>query len=249
MARSQNGWTAPPPSLANLSWITGKVRSGDVYTVFNYLCERFNAEVEKINRAWSWGYAYRDIRGSTTLSNHASGTAVDLNSPAHPLGPSGTFSAKQTAAIQEILRDLEGKVRWGGNYRTDRKDEMHFGIHTDAAGLRPLAAKIKAGQMPGQAAAWKPSPSAISDLGIIQTQFRIAQGLAVGPIIRYHGTGNIQIALNKKYGAGLVVDGYVGKRTVAAWKTHELRVGGTGRAATPDALSLSRIGLGRNFKE
>lgn len=246
MAVSQNGWTAPPPSRANLSWITGQVAAGDVHTVFNYVCERFNAEVEKINAPWSWGYAYRPIRGSSTLSNHASGTAIDLNAPVHPLGVSGTFSAKQTAAIQKILQDLEGTVRWGGNFK-GRKDEMHFGIIASPTQLRAMAQRIKDKKMPGQGPAWVPSPSAISNLGLIQTQFRIAQGLAVGPIIRYHGTGNIQIALNKKYGAGLVVDGYVGKQTVAAWKTHELRVGGTGRAATPDAVSLSRIGLGRNF--
>lgn len=248
MAVSQNGWTAPPPSLATFPWITGKVRAGDVYTVFNYLATRFNAEVEKIHKAWSWGYDNRPIRGSTILSNHASGTAIDLNAPAHPLGPSGTFSAKQTAAIQKILQDLDHVVRWGGNYKIARKDEMHFGINAGATEVHRIAEKIRAKQMPGQVPAWTPSPSAISDLGIIQDQFRIAQGLEKGTIRRYHGTGNIQIALNKKYGAGLVVDGYVGKQTVAAWKTHETRVGGTGRAATPDAQSLSRIGLGRNFK-
>jgi len=249
MAVSQNGWPAPPAHLETLSWITGKVAAGDVHVVFDYLCERFNAEVEKINKSWSWGYAYRDIRGSDELSNHASGTAIDLNAPKHPLGPSGTFSAKQTAAIQKILTDLEGTIRWGGNYRIARKDEMHFGVHTNSTRLRGIAQKIRDKKMPGQVPAWKPSPSAVSDLGIIQSQFRIAQGLDLGDIQRFHGTGNIQIALNKKYGAGLVVDGYVGKRTVAAWKTHETRVGGTGRAATPDMLSLSRIGLGRNFRE
>jgi D-alanyl-D-alanine carboxypeptidase len=248
MVTSQNGWPAPPARLATFPWITGKVCAGDVYTVFKYLCERFNAEVEKINKAWSWGYDPRPIRGSTTLSNHASGTAIDLNAPKHPLGASGTFSAAQTAAIQKILTDLEGTVRWGGNF-SGRKDEMHFGVFTTAAGLRSIAEKIRDKRLPGQVQEWIPSPSAISDLGIIQGQFRIAQGLDRGIIRRYHGTGNIQIALNKRYQAGLIVDGYVGKATVAAWKTHELRVGGTGRAATPDMLSLSRIGLGRNFRE
>jgi len=248
MSVSQNGWPAPPAHLEPLSWITGSVAAGDVHTVFNYLCQRFNAEVEKINKAWSWGYSYRDIIGSSTLSNHASGTAIDLNAPAHVLGVTGSFSAKQNAAIQKILKDLEGTVRWGGNYK-GRKDEMHFGIITNSTTLRGIAQRIKKNQLPGQVPSWVPSPSAISNLGIIQSQFRIAQGLDLGDIQRYHGTGNIQIALNKKYGAGLVVDGYVGKRTVAAWKAHELRVGGTGRAATPDMLSLSRIGLGRNFRE
>jgi hypothetical protein len=248
MAVSQNGWPAPPAHLATFPWITGKVAAGDPYTVFDYLCTRFNAEVERINKSWSWGYDFRPIRGSVTLSNHASGTAVDLNAPAHPLGVTGTFSAKQTVAIRKILADLEGTIRWGGNY-SGRKDEMHFGVFTNATELRGIANRIKAKKMPGQVPEWTPSPSAISDLGIIQSQFRIAQGLEKGIIRRFHGVGNIQIALNKKYRAGLTVDGYVGKRTVAAWKTHELRVGGTGRAATPDMKSLSGIGLGRNFKE
>lgn len=248
MAVSQNGWTANPSKRKTLPWITGQVLAGDVYVVFDYLCHRFNEEVERINKAWSWGYSYRKVTGSSkSLSNHASGTAIDLNAPMHPYGKSNTFSAKQVTAIRQIVSDLGGTVRWGGDYK-GTKDDMHFEINSGSSKVKAIAAKIRATEMPGQVPPWKPSPSAISNLSIIQNQFRIAQGLEKGIIRRYHGTGNIQIALNKKYRTGLVVDGYVGSKTVAAWKAHEIRVGGTGRAATPDALSLSRIGLGRNFR-
>jgi peptidoglycan hydrolase-like protein with peptidoglycan-binding domain len=46
---------------------------------------------------WCWGHAYREISGSTTLSNHASGIAIDINAPRHPLGASGTFSSTQVS--------------------------------------------------------------------------------------------------------------------------------------------------------
>ena len=60
-------------------------------------------EVEALVDGWCWGHAYREISGSTTLSNHASGTAIDINAPRHPLGASGTFSSTQVSRIRSIL--------------------------------------------------------------------------------------------------------------------------------------------------
>src|SRR5690606_27057234 len=75
-----------------------------------------------------WGYAERPIRGSSVISNHASGTAIDLNATKHPLGASGTFTSTQVTRIREILAVTRNHVRWGGDY-TGRKDEMHFEIN------------------------------------------------------------------------------------------------------------------------
>lgn len=148
MATSQNGWFVHTSSsaLQSLDAITGRVRPGAVHQVFEHLCRRFHAEVEPITRGHSWGWAYRPIRGSSSgYSNHASGTAIDLNAPAHPLGRRGTFTSTQVAAIRRILADLDGAVRWGGDYQ-NRADEMHFEINTDAAHLARVAAKINAHQ-------------------------------------------------------------------------------------------------------
>jgi hypothetical protein len=69
------------------------------------------------------GYNYRDIRGSTsTLSNHASGTAVDINASKHPLGVRGTVSAADALRIAAKAASLG--LRWGGTY-VSRPDEMH----------------------------------------------------------------------------------------------------------------------------
>ena len=149
MTNSQNGWLgiekSTDPLLTDFPWVTGKVRKGDVYTVLNYVADQFNTRVEKIDKAKSWGWNYRAIRGATKLSNHASGTAVDFNAPDHWLGRVGTFSAAQTKEIRKILTEVNGVVRWGGDY-AGRKDEMHFEINLQpkgsAANVKAVADKI-----------------------------------------------------------------------------------------------------------
>lgn len=151
MAVSQNGWKANDRSLiASYAVGGGKIaiRKGDVATVLVYVAKRFHSEVENLVWPGNWGYAERPIRGSSTTSNHASGTAIDLNAPRHPLGKQGTFSKSQVPKIRKILNDCGGVVRWGGDYR-NRKDEMHFEINAGSARVREVARAIRAGKKPG----------------------------------------------------------------------------------------------------
>jgi hypothetical protein len=65
-------------------------------------------------------------RGSErVLSNHSSGTAIDLNAIKHPLGKSNTFNKDQRNTINLLITKYG--LGWGGNYKK-RKDEMHFEI-------------------------------------------------------------------------------------------------------------------------
>src|SRR6476661_1168439 len=144
-ATSQNGWSAGSSSVVPLSTLSvgaatfpAGVRRGDVHVVLGYVARRFDREVEALVKGWCWGHSYRAISGSTTLSNHSSGTAIDLNAPRHPLGRSGTFTATQRSHIRSILDACNGVVRWGGDY-SGRKDEMHFEIN-----VRPGDARLAA---------------------------------------------------------------------------------------------------------
>ena len=165
MSTSQNGWPAitdyGDARLKSLPWITGAVLAGDVWAILDWLCRRFDAEVENIVEASSWGFSPRNIIGSTTLSNHASGTAIDLNADQHPLAAVGTFSAAQVATIRRIITDsvVDGVpvLRWGGDY-SGRKDEMHFEINLMSNGNSPakvaaLAARIGIAPVPADALA------------------------------------------------------------------------------------------------
>jgi hypothetical protein len=146
VSTSANGWIANDRGvIASYQLPGGKVaiRAGDASIVLLWVANQFHGRVEKLSWPGVWGYCERSIRGSsTTLSNHASGTALDLNAPKHPLGKVGTFSADQVRAIREILNFCEGVVRWGGDY-SGRRDEMHFEINAGAAAVARIANKIR----------------------------------------------------------------------------------------------------------
>lgn len=104
-------------------------------------CKEFNELIEPIDGGAldDWGYCFRMVRGSTDkLSNHSSGTAIDLNATKHPLGKSGTFPNEKVPMIRALAKKY-GMI-WGGDFRS-RPDEMHFEIAVKPA---KAAALIKA---------------------------------------------------------------------------------------------------------
>ena len=210
MATSQNGYRANDRSLiASYKVPGGKIsmRKGDVATVLSYVANRFHSEVEPLKWPGNWGYAERKIRGGSSLSNHASGTAIDLNAPAHYLGARGTFSAKQVRAIRRILNDCGGVIRWGGDYR-GRKDEMHFEINAGTAAVARVAKAIRAGKKPG------PSGGAVSGGGSSSPTYKTVSGST--PLVKLYHKGEpvkrIQVAV------GVKADSYYGPSTVKAVK-------------------------------
>lgn len=87
-----------------------------------------------------WGYAFRMVKGSTDkISNHASGTAIDLNATRHPMGKVGTFPAEKVPMIRALAKKYG--LKWGGDYR-NRKDEMHFEIEISATKAKQLIKKL-----------------------------------------------------------------------------------------------------------
>jgi hypothetical protein len=144
-SESQNCWPAfadgADPQLEQSPWVTGRLLGGDVRTVLDHVAARFDAEVEPVDPDSSWGWAFREVRGDDGLSNHASGTSIDLNATEHPLGASDTFTDDQVVAIREILEEVAPAVAWGGDFA--RPDEMHFEIVGDAAAVAEVAARLR----------------------------------------------------------------------------------------------------------
>ena len=88
-----------------------------------------------------WGYCFRMVRGTTDkLSNHSSGTAIDLNASKHALGKVGTFPAEKVPMIRALAKKYG--LTWGGDYR-NRKDEMHFEISITKEKAIALAKKLE----------------------------------------------------------------------------------------------------------
>ncbi|OXM73096.1 MULTISPECIES: M15 family metallopeptidase [Amycolatopsis] len=154
MPKSQNGYPANDINLTTVYTIPGttrtiRLRKGPAGELLVWVLAQFHARVEDLDDGQldDWGYAERTIRGSsTTLSNHASGTAADANATRHPLGtdPAANFSAAQIRAIREIVAATRGAVRWGGDYQ-GRKDPMHFEIVEDEAFCAHVLAALTTG--------------------------------------------------------------------------------------------------------
>lgn len=177
---SQNGWpvltSAPAPVPIRGTGFRPRVRRGDVAAIFADLIKLFDDRVEDVDtldhphdRADAvpaitgadgsevfddWAYAYRPIRGRLTgFSNHASGTAIDLNATQHPRGVQGTFTRSQTRILRTILsRYVDPQtgrcvIRWGQDYVHDPEhgryvDGMHFEINADAAALSRVVDRL-----------------------------------------------------------------------------------------------------------
>jgi hypothetical protein len=135
VAASANGWTANDRSLVSRRLIPRTqvgitVRNGVAGDLLLEVASRFDQEVQDIDNARGalddWGYAERPIRGGTTLSNHASGTAIDLNATKWPLGSAASvnLSPAQITTTRKIVAACLGVVVWGAGWR--RPDPMHF---------------------------------------------------------------------------------------------------------------------------
>lgn len=170
MAISRNGWdvytSRSHPKLVNFPWITGKVRDGDHFVVLDYIARRIHTEVEKIVKGNSWGHDPRPVRGYTDVwSEHATGTCFDFNAPKNGLGVPiiRSFSAAQISQIRQIIKDVRGAARWGGEWA--RPDGMHVELIGGNAKIMEVADLIRAGKLPGLgkpgdvAPAGKPKPS------------------------------------------------------------------------------------------
>lgn len=144
MAVSQNGLLANDRSLIHTLTVPGTtvrlpVRKGPVGDLLVWAAARWHREVEPLIPGTCWAYAERTIRGSATvLSNHASGSAIDLNAPKHPLGvpASRNLSPAQIDRVHRIIDDAQGCLRWGGDYdnparggvKGSRPDPMHIEV-------------------------------------------------------------------------------------------------------------------------
>jgi hypothetical protein len=150
MQRSQNGWPASPnPDHLDLVWITVATRRFRVVReaapLFRYAIRRWHRKVSPLTGGVldEWSYAYRPIRGSSSgvLSNHSSGTAVDLDATEFPMG-TRRMTWRQRRQVRRIVKACGGQIRWGGDW--GYPDEMHLEL---APGTTPASVRRQVAAM------------------------------------------------------------------------------------------------------
>lgn len=216
MPISYNGYTVSPSRAAigvKTFAVPGRpdillpVRA-DVAPLFLEMARWWNTW-EPLMNPGCWGYAYREIRGATGWSCHASGTAIDLNAPKHNLGAVGTLGGQRDAVIAKAHSlGLRSGAEFAG-----RKDEMHVELAVDLPTALALVAKLQAPPPPpGQPQTGRPTIRR----GSTGETVKLAQrwlGLPADGIF-----GPLTEAKVKWYQRmkGLVADGIVGPKTWAA---------------------------------
>ena len=155
MATSQNGFRVLQPGSpalrkfevpgCNRHLVLVDGSRGFLLTHYATYYDRSVERLDRVRSVWDeWGHVVRTVRGQTTgYSNHASGTAEDLNATLHPLGVPirDTFTDYQITKIHNRLKMYDGCLRWGGDY-TGRKDGMHVEINASLAECEKVARRL-----------------------------------------------------------------------------------------------------------
>jgi hypothetical protein len=146
--KSYNGWPASkdPAEIGIKSFkVPGtdlKIRCAEkVAPLLIGLAAEFHETIEPIDKGTldDWGYCFRMVRGTTDkLSNHSSGTAIDLNATKHALTYRNTFSPENMIKCRTLAAKYGCK--WGGDWK--RADEMHFEIALTPKKTKELIAKL-----------------------------------------------------------------------------------------------------------
>jgi hypothetical protein len=147
--KAQNGWPAATTRDAlGLKEYTVKLQKGakkvwlapGAAKALVEIIEWWDKNIEPVTELGS--YNYREIRGyegTGILSNHSSGTAVDINWSLHPLGASGTVPAEKAAKL--VYETTKRGLRWGGTYNR-RKDEHHIEVNLEPTKFAALWAAL-----------------------------------------------------------------------------------------------------------
>lgn len=135
IGKSQNGWPASPrPSDIDIVTVAIPLSRGtksvqlarSAAPALVEMAKWWDRYIEPIDTIY--GYNYREIRGyegTGILSNHSSGTCLDIDAAKYPLGAENTVSTATAIAIAAKAASLG--LRWGGSY-SGRKDAMHVEV-------------------------------------------------------------------------------------------------------------------------
>ncbi|MFI0367614.1 hypothetical protein ACH35V_07020 [Actinomadura sp. 1N219] len=187
---SKNGWemekvaddrghiyTRPAPGTP----IEVQVRMGEVETILVHVIRRFHYEVDTLlsNEDVVGWRAPHTVRRNLAESNQASGTAVQIRPGHYPASARGGFYPQQELVIRDILAELDGVVRWGGDDRKPDESLFYIDLKPGDPRLAKAAQEIRG---------WKDTPGMGAGSGIdITSPARRSTAKKLARLQRTHG--------------------------------------------------------------
>ncbi|MFJ7903899.1 hypothetical protein ACIQ6V_25965 [Streptomyces sp. NPDC096198] len=137
-----------------------QVRMEDVETVLVHVIQRFHYEIDVLRRGDVVGWCHPGkIRKGLAESNLASGTAVHIRPGFYPSGQRGGYFPNQLVIVRDILADLEGVVRWGGDDKKPDEALFYIDVKPGNGYLPKVADKLRGwAATPGEGAGASTDP-------------------------------------------------------------------------------------------
>ncbi|MFI0965770.1 hypothetical protein ACH4S8_30905 [Streptomyces sp. NPDC021080] len=154
---SANGWPVLDSAPAHRVEGTGGVRfeaaDGDVATVLTHVVRRFHYEIDTLGTGEVTGHTTSRTVAAAYESNHLSGTAIAIRPLLYPVRAQGGFFPPELVVVRDILADLEGVVKWGGDLKPAKESHFQIDVRPGDAALRRVAAKLRGWELkPGEGA-------------------------------------------------------------------------------------------------
>ncbi|MEH0424032.1 hypothetical protein [Streptomyces sp. B21-083] len=158
--RSANGW----PVLAEAteydiegSGQSVRLADGDASVLLLHVARRFHYEIDQLRRGDVQGHR---PSGEGRLqvrqryeSNYLSGTAIAIRPDAYPVGAKGGLYPQELVIVRDILTELDGAVRWGGDFGTPKEAHFEIALRSGHPKLKGVARKIRGwNNSPGEGA-------------------------------------------------------------------------------------------------
>lgn len=148
---SANGWLAQSrldpaggifdTPLFGLS-ATVTLHSGAPAEILGWVIEEFNRTVTPIHDGALTGYLTANQYDPAPVTNHASGTAVNIMPTMFPDGTLDTLTIPQINAIQTITKTVAPAITWGGTYDTPQPSHFEIALKPTDTRLQDIAATI-----------------------------------------------------------------------------------------------------------
>lgn len=159
MASSKNGWRVEPPRTAKIrakNGDTADVRTGSrdgdkVNELFQDFINEYHRRVEAVRTVSGYRTASANAGTGTPVnnSNHRSATAIDINGFMYPYeythrnGYRQKFTGNKLKIVRALIKyRYSGIIRWGHDFDTPYRDEMHYEIAPGVTNAK-LAAVLK----------------------------------------------------------------------------------------------------------
>lgn len=107
-----------------------------------YVARRYHYEIHELEADDLISHTTDRMISEPFESNYLSGTAISIRAKQHPVGAQDTYFVRELRVIEDILRELDGAVVWGGHFANPAP--AHFEIAHSPASRTVEKAAIEA---------------------------------------------------------------------------------------------------------